>query len=164
MRPDWLGYRQLGFIPIQALLPACLFLLLYPLIGCSQQPRTTENLETLVIRTAERDVRYRIEIAANDAARTQGLMYRRHLPEDQGMLFDFHTSQQVSFWMQNTYIPLDMLFIDSRGVIRKIVRNTEPLSTRSIPSDHAVRYVLEVNASQTERHGIQVGDSLLLPQ
>src|SRR3972149_5955922 len=125
----------------------CLVLLLHALSGCAEE-QMTSPLETLIVRTADRDIRYRVEIADDAAARTRGLMHRKYLPEDQGMLFDFHADEQLSFWMKNTHIPLDMLFIDGRGVIRKIVSNTEPLSTRAIPSGQPARYVLELNARQ----------------
>ena len=87
---------------------------------------------------------FTVEIVDNDADRAKGLMYRKELPEGQGMLFDFHRDQEVSFWMQNTYIPLDMIFIRGDGRISRIAENTEPLSTRLIPSNGPVRAVLEV--------------------
>lgn len=142
----------------------CLILLLHALAGCAEEQIASAPLKTLIVRTAERDIRYRVEIADDDLARTRGLMHRQYLPEDQGMLFDFHTDAQLSFWMKNTYIPLDMLFIDGRGVIRRVVPNTEPLSTRAIPSGQPVRYVLEINARQAERQNIKVGDSILAPE
>ena len=71
-------------------------------------------------------------------------MFRKSLPEGQGMLFDFHQEQPVGFWMQNTYIPLDMIFIRGDGRILRIAENTEPLSTRIIPSGGPVRAVLEL--------------------
>ncbi|MGC1850739.1 MAG: DUF192 domain-containing protein, partial [Pseudolabrys sp.] len=71
---------------------------------------------------------FTVEIVDNDADRAKGLMYRKELPEGQGMLFDFLRDQEVSFWMQNTYIPLDMIFIRGDGRISHIAENTEPLS------------------------------------
>ena len=87
---------------------------------------------------------FSVEIADNDAERAKGLMYRKELPEGQGMLFDFHREQEVGFWMQNTYIPLDMIFIRADGRILRIAENTEPLSTGIVPSGGPVRAVLEV--------------------
>ncbi|TAJ94047.1 MAG: DUF192 domain-containing protein [Gammaproteobacteria bacterium] len=142
----------------------CLIFLFHTLAGCAEEQVAAAPLKTLIVRTAERDIRYRVEIADDDASRTRGLMDRKYLPEDQGMLFDFHADEQLSFWMKNTYIPLDMLFIDGRGVIRRIVPNTEPLSTRAIPSGQPARYVLELNARQAERQNIKVGDSILPPE
>ncbi|MGB8039726.1 MAG: DUF192 domain-containing protein, partial [Pseudolabrys sp.] len=102
-------------------------------------------------------------LADNDAERAKGLMYRKTLPEGQGMLFDFHREQDVSFWMQNTYIPLDMIFIRGDGRILRIAENTEPLSTRLIPSGGPVRAVLEVIGGTTRKLGIAPGDRVASP-
>jgi hypothetical protein len=85
-------------------------------------------------------------------------MFRRELPEGQGMLFDFQFDQNVAFWMKNTYIPLDMLFIRSDGRILRIAENTEPLSERNIPSGGPVRAVLEVIGGTAKKLGIAAGD------
>jgi uncharacterized membrane protein (UPF0127 family) len=106
---------------------------------------------------------FSVEIADNDAERAKGLMYRKDLPEGQGMLFDFHREQEVSFWMQNTYIPLDMVFIRADGRILRIAENTEPLSTRLIPSGGPVRAVLEVIGGTTRKLGIAPGDRVASP-
>ncbi|HEY6022622.1 MAG TPA: DUF192 domain-containing protein [Pseudolabrys sp.] len=106
---------------------------------------------------------FSVEIADNDAERAKGLMYRKELPEGQGMLFDFHREQEVSFWMQNTYIPLDMIFIRGDGRILRIAENTEPMSTRLIPSGGSVRAVLEVIAGTTRKLGIAPGDRVASP-
>nr|WP_246520806.1 DUF192 domain-containing protein [Microvirga arabica] len=106
---------------------------------------------------------FRVEVARNDADRAQGLMYRRSMPADQGMLFDFGRVEPVSMWMQNTYLPLDMLFIRPDGTIARIAANTEPLSTRTIPSGEPVLAVLELNAGTAARLGIKPGDRVEHP-
>ena len=106
---------------------------------------------------------FTVEVADNDADRAKGLMYRKELPEGQGMLFDFHRDQEVSFWMQNTYIPLDMIFIRGDGRILRIEENTEPLSTRLIPSRGAVQAVLEVIGGTSRKLGIAPGDRVASP-
>ena len=106
---------------------------------------------------------FSVEIVDNDADRAKGLMYRRELPEGRGMLFDFHRDQEVSFWMQNTYIPLDMIFIRGDGQILRIEENTVPLSTRMIPSRGAVRAVLEVIGGTSRKLGIAPGDRVASP-
>jgi uncharacterized membrane protein (UPF0127 family) len=106
---------------------------------------------------------FSVEIAQNDAERAKGLMYRKELPEGQGMLFDFQHEQEVGFWMENTYIPLDMIFIRADGRILRIVENTEPLSTRIIPSGGPVRGVLEVIAGTARKLGIAAGDRVAHP-
>ena len=77
---------------------------------------------------------FTVELATNDAERSRGLMFRRELPEGRGMLFDFERDQPVGFWMHNTYISLDMIFIRGDGRIAHIAENTEPMSDRLIPS------------------------------
>lgn len=106
---------------------------------------------------------FSVEVVDNDADRAKGLMYRKELPEGRGMLFDFHRDQEVSFWMQNTYIPLDMIFIRGDGRILRIEENTEPLSTRMIPSRGAVRAVLEVIGGTSRKLGIAPGDRVASP-
>jgi len=106
---------------------------------------------------------FSVEIADNEAERAKGLMYRKELPEGQGMLFDFHREQEVSFWMQNTYIPLDMVFIRADGRILRIAENTEPLSTKLVPSGGPVRAVLEVIGGTTRKLGIAPGDRVASP-
>jgi hypothetical protein len=106
---------------------------------------------------------FSVEVVDNDADRAKGLMYRKELPEGRGMLFDFHRDQEVSFWMQNTYIPLDMIFIRGDGQILRIEENTEPLSTRMIPSRGPVRAVLEVIGGTSRKLGIAPGDRVASP-
>ena len=106
---------------------------------------------------------FSVEVVDNDADRAKGLMYRKELPEGRGMLFDFHRDQEVSFWMQNTYIPLDMIFIRGDGQILRIEENTAPLSTRMIPSRGPVRAVLEVIGGTSRKLGIAPGDRVASP-
>jgi uncharacterized membrane protein (UPF0127 family) len=106
---------------------------------------------------------FQVEVARNDADRAQGLMYRRSMPANQGMLFDFGRVEPVSMWMQNTYLPLDMLFVRQDGTIARIAANTEPLSTRTIPSGEPVLAVLELNAGTAARLGIKPGDRIEHP-
>jgi len=106
---------------------------------------------------------FQVEVARNDADRAQGLMYRRSMAPDRGMLFDFGRVEPVSMWMQNTYLPLDMLFIRPDGTIARIAANTEPLSTRTIPSGEPVLAVLELNAGTAAKLGIRAGDRVEHP-
>jgi uncharacterized protein len=101
---------------------------------------------------------FSVELATNDEERERGLMFRKELPEGQGMLFDFQTEQPVSFWMHNTYISLDMIFIRANGRISHIAENAKPMSDDLIPSDGPVRAVLEVIAGTAAKLGIAPGD------
>jgi uncharacterized protein len=106
---------------------------------------------------------FAVEVVANDADRAKGLMFRKELPEGQGMLFDFQRDQEIAMWMKNTYIPLDMIFIAADGRIHRIAENTEPLSERIIPSGGPVRGVLEVIGGTARKLGIAVGDRVAHP-
>jgi uncharacterized protein len=99
-----------------------------------------------------------VQLATNDAERERGLMFVKSLPEGQGMLFDFKRNQPVSFWMHNTYIPLDMIFIAGDGRVMHIAENAKPLSDDLIPSQYPVRAVLEVIGGTAEKLGIKPGD------
>lgn len=106
---------------------------------------------------------FQVEVARNDADRAQGLMFRRSMAADRGMLFDFGRVEPVAMWMQNTYLSLDMLFIRPDGTIARIAANAEPLSTRTIPSGEPVLAVLELNAGTAARLGIKPGDRIEHP-
>ena len=106
---------------------------------------------------------FTVEIAKTDEERQKGLMFRKELPEGKGMLFDFKPDQDVSMWMRNTYIPLDMLFINADGTIRRIAENTEPLSEKTISSGGPVRGVLEVIGGTAKKLGIVAGDKVAHP-
>jgi uncharacterized protein len=103
---------------------------------------------------------FTVELANNDAEREHGLMFRKELPEGKGMLFDFEHEAPVVFWMHNTFIPLDMIFIRADGSILRIAENTEPLSDRRIPSGGPVRGVLEVIGGTARKLGIEPGDKV----
>ena len=106
---------------------------------------------------------FTVELATNEAERSRGLMFRKELPEGRGMLFDFERDQPVGFWMHNTYISLDMIFIRGDGSILRIAENTEPLSDRLIPSGGPIRAVLEVIAGTAHKLGIAPGDRVESP-
>jgi uncharacterized protein len=120
-------------------------------------------LQPLTIVTASGRHTFEVELADNDASRAQGLMYRRSLTPDRGMLFDFKRVEPISMWMQNTYVSLDMLFIRPDGTIARVATNAEPLSTRTIPSGEPVLAVLEVVAGTAARLGIKPGDKVEHP-
>jgi uncharacterized membrane protein (UPF0127 family) len=102
-------------------------------------------------------IRLKVEIAAKDAERQKGLMFREHLADDEGMLFLFPTERYNSFWMHNTLIPLDMIFIDADWNVVGIVENAKPLTDDPRRVDRMSRYVLEVNAGFSARYGLAAG-------
>lgn len=137
-------------------LPVYILALLVLLSGCREAgpARGTVHIHTSTGST----VTYKVEVAATNSDRSHGLMFRKSLQENDGMLFIFEPAREVSMWMKNTLLPLDMLFIASGGRIVKIAANTVPLSTAHIYSEDRVAAVLELNAGQAVRRGIKVGD------
>ena len=119
--------------------------------------------EPLTIASRNGRHAFAVEVMRTDADRSRGLMYRRAMAPDHGMLFDFQAAAPVAMWMKNTYLPLDMLFIRQDGSIARIAQNTEPLSTKVIPSGEPVLSVLELNAGATARLGIHAGDRVEHP-
>lgn len=101
---------------------------------------------------------FQVEVMRDDAQRARGLMFRRSMAADHGMLFDFDQPMPVNMWMKNTYLPLDMVFIRSDGTIARIAADTEPLSTKVISSGEPVLAVLELNAGTAAKFGIRPGD------
>lgn len=101
-----------------------------------------------------------IEIADTEFEQERGLMYRHFMPEDAGMLFIFKKEEYRSFWMKNTHLPLDIIYIDANRVIKTIRKNTVPHSEASVPSDAPAQYVLEVNAGFCDIHHIEEGMSI----
>lgn len=103
------------------------------------------------------ELKVRVELALDFEARRKGLMYRDSMPEDRGMLFVFPVQEEQSFWMKNTYISLDMLFIDEELTIVGIIHEARPRSTTSQTVGVASKYVLEVNGGYCRRHGVREG-------
>lgn len=113
-----------------------------------------------VLHTADGDFAFTVEIAATADERARGLMFRQELADDAGMLFDFQETRPVSFWMQNTYIPLDMIFIAANGQVMSIHEMARPLDTTSIPSGFPVRFVLEIPGGRSAEIGLEPGDTM----
>lgn len=129
--------------------------------GNSSEERAVDSLplDDLVIETADgRSHLFRVELASTPEERARGLMFRRSLAPDAGMIFDYGHETRIAMWMKNTYIPLDMLFIDSEGVIRHIRENAVPHDETPIPSTVPVRAVLELNGGTVARLGISPND------
>lgn len=114
----------------------------------------------LVIHSKNGDHAFTVEVVDTAETRARGLMYRQELGPDAGMLFDFLEERSVSFWMRNTFIPLDMLFIASDGTIRNIHINARPHDPTSIPSDGPVQFVLEIPGGRSKELGILAGDKV----
>ena len=126
-------------------------------------PAWAAELEPLAIETADGGtLKFDVEVMRTDADRMRGLMFRRDLPPDRGMLFEFPGKEPIQMWMKNTYLPLDMIFFRD-GRVLSIAENTEPLSERIISSAGNATQVIEVNAGTAQRLKIKVGDRLIFP-
>ena len=121
------------------------------------------SIQPLEIATKSGVQVFSVEMATTEEEKQTGLMHRRELPDGKGMLFDFSPEQQISMWMKNTYISLDMIFIRADGRILRIAENTEPLSTKIISSGGLAKGVLEVIAGTAKKYGIQPGDRVAHP-
>jgi hypothetical protein len=153
--------RQFGGFPgasLKKALKTVLFITFFPGVLTACAPRESD----LVVLDVSGN-RLRVEVAGTPEQRARGLMNRRKLADDQGMLFVFDKEETVSFWMKNTRIPLSIAFIAADGTIRQI-ENMEPYSLESIVSRRSVLYALEVNQGWFSRHGIEVGDRIRILQ
>jgi uncharacterized protein len=117
----------------------------------------------LTIVSADGPHRFMVELAETPEQMEQGLMFRRSLAPDAGMLFDFKQPTVATMWMRNTLIPLDMLFVDQQGLIVNIVQRAVPESDQTIAAVKPVRVVIELNGGTAERLGIKPGDRVLYP-
>ena len=141
---------------------AALTLLLPGIPGAFAQAATT-GLQTLEIASKNGVHPFQVELAATEEQRARGLMFRKELPDGRGMLFDFQRDQEISMWMKNTLIPLDMIFITRDGRIHRIAENTEPHSLRPISSGGPVLAVLEVSGGTARKLGLAPGDRVAHP-
>lgn len=133
------------------------------LAGAAAEAQQAGPTEPFIVVTQQGPVSLRLELADDPGERQTGLMYRRQLAPRSGMLFDFARDGPVSMWMKNTYLPLDMLFVDATGTVVHIVPRTTPLSEATISSGGPVRGVVELEGGTAETLGIRVGDVFARP-
>ena len=134
-------------------LAAAAMLAFASLAACSDQGKLT-------LHTATGDHAFHVEVVDTPETRAKGLMFVQDLAENAGLLFDFKEERPVSFWMQNTYIPLDMIFVGADGVVKTVHANARPLDTTSIPSGAPVQFVLEIPGGVAAKIGLQPGDTM----
>jgi hypothetical protein len=125
------------------------------LCSAEGRPPAPLPLTTVVIESDRGQVTFKAEVAANSASQERGLMYRKQMPANAGMLFDFHKPQLENFWMKDTVLPLDLIFIRQNGTISSIAPDAVPFSEVTIPSAEPVRAVLEINAGRAAQLGIE---------
>ena len=143
------------------------------LTGCKEKPRTTKEItsepisftreaEAYLVKPGGDTVQHlELEIADDDYQRETGLMYRSSMEPDQGMLFIFENEQPRGFYMKNTHIPLDLIFLNSQNKIVSIAKDAQPESLETIPSNAPAQYVLEINGGLSDQWNLAVGDSLI---
>ena len=127
------------------------------------EPGAISPLEDLQVVTRTGTHNFKVEIADDEAERQNGLMNRPSMGPDRGMLFEFEDERDRAFWMHNTYIPLDIIYIDGAGKIVSIAANATPFSETPIPSMGAAKGVLELNGGRAAALGIQPGDTVKHP-
>ena len=134
----------------------CLFVLLFANSAAAQDDLDTAFERDVLIVHASKNACYRLDIyvALSSAQKSRGLMFVRSLPESTGMLFIYDEDANLSMWMKNTFIPLDILFVRADGSVSSIAYDTEPQSLQSISALEPVRYVLELNAGVAEKLSI----------
>ncbi len=145
------------------LIPLCLVALAAALTGCDSGKGTKPlpgQVRLVGMRIGNRE--FQLEVADSYAARQKGLMYRQSLPADGGMLFAFEQEEVLRFWMKNTYVPLDIIFVDGQGRI-VAVRQMRPLDETTISSEKPAKYAIEVNEGAARNAGVKPGDSLTIP-
>jgi uncharacterized membrane protein (UPF0127 family) len=118
----------------------------------------------VVLTTDTGTYEFTVELVDTPETRARGLMFREELADDAGMLFDFHDEQTVSFWMMNTLIPLDMIFVGADGEIKNIHVNARPQDPTGIPSGEPVQFVLEIPGGRSVEIGLEVGDMMDHPR
>lgn len=128
------------------------------LVAASPAAYAADNQLTLHTSTGE--YQFNVEVVDTPETRAQGLMFRTELADDAGMLFDFEEEREVSFWMQNTLIPLDMIFVGSDGIVDTIHVNARPQDPTSVPSQVPVQFVLEIPGGRSVEIGLKPGDRM----
>ena len=148
-----------------------LSLLATPLAGCESEPAARAStaaesgleLIPLEIRSGGKVHRFTVEVAKTEQEQAQGLMYRQSLAADRGMIFPFSPPRPASFWMKNTFIPLDMIFVRADGTIARIADNTVPQSLDPVQVGEPVLAVLEIAGGRAAELGIADGDTVSWP-
>mgnify|MGYP002072606588 FL=1 len=124
----------------------------------SRHPVSGLEVVPLTVHSARGPHRFRVEVARSGAEQSRGLMFRTQMGADEGMIFPMDPPRMAAFWMKNTVIPLDIIFIGADGRISNIAANTVPYSLESVVSDGAAKAVLELNGGRASELGIAPGD------
>ena len=129
-------------------------------LGAASSVAAACQANSVTLKNDQAEIRFSIELAQTPQERSRGLMFREHLPAQSGMLFVFERPQRVAFWMKNTLIPLDMIFVDRTGTVTHVHEGAIPGDETPIPGGDQVYSVLEINAGLASRYGIAIGTVL----
>lgn len=151
--------RDLVLHAIRSAITALFFLVALPALA--EEPMRFDKEPLLIQTAAGKTLHFTVEVAVTPDQRAHGLMFRKTMGDDAGMIFDFGEPRRVAMWMENTFLPLDMLFADDTGTIRHIKENATPYSRDIIDSMSPVKYVVELNAGIVGKLGIKVGDRIM---
>ena len=143
---------------LRALLMAAFAMALAHTAGQPVARAAEAALEPLTIVTSSGPHDFKVEIARSMESRAKGLMFRRSMPQDQGMLFDFGFEDEIAMWMKNTYIPLDMIFVSRSGLVTNVTTDTVPHSLAVISSGGPAYAVIELNAGVARKISVAPGD------
>ena len=143
--------------------PALLSLLLIFVPENFAIAQSQDPTNRMLVTTATGKHTFTLEIAKTNEERAKGLMFRKSMPQDHGMLFIFHDARPISMWMKNTLISLDMIFVSGEGMVTSIIQHTTPLSEEIITSDQPAQGVIEVNAGVAQKIGLAPGDKIHHP-
>ncbi|SLN43295.1 hypothetical protein TRL7639_02259 [Falsiruegeria litorea R37] len=135
-------------------------LVMFMFVGAVSSVAATCQADAVTLKNDQAEIRFSIELAQTPEERSRGLMFREHLPARAGMLFVFEHPQRVAFWMKNTLIPLDMIFVDRTGTVTHVHQGAIPGDETPIPGGDQVYSVLEINAGLAARYGISNGTVL----
>ena len=149
---------SVGLLLLFLIFPAQLSVAAGKSSGLAAQSLPTDSL---IVASGKQRHAFVVEVARQAHEQSRGLMFREHLEDDRGMLFPFKRSRKASFWMKNTLIPLDILFVASDGRIARIAHMTTPLSEESYKSRQSVKGVLELRGGLCKELGIKKGDRVL---
>lgn len=144
-----------GLTPVlrRAVVAMAVAVVALPLAACSDEGK-------LVLHSSTGDYSFNVDVVDTPEDRAKGLMFVQELADDAGMLFDFKEEREVSFWMRNTFIPLDMIFVGADGVVKTIHVNARPHDVTSIPSEVPVQFVLEIPGGRSVEIGLKPGDTM----
>lgn len=155
------GVVELGLVDRAARAAVFALVVIGALLTAVSEGGATMRRETLTLVTAAGERQIDIEVAETSEEKAKGLMFRTSLPDTQGMLFPYSPPQEITMWMKNTYIPLDMVFIRADGIVHRIEARTEPFSEKTIASNGNVAAVLELAGGAAQRLGLKPGDKVV---